>query len=168
MLIPLVVLSLLCIFGGLINLPFSGWKHLERWLDPVVGGSEHALTSSTEAWKWWLLLIAVVAALAGIVTAYLVYERKRIRAVEPAFLARGWYYDAAVTSFVGGPGEEAFELTAAFDHDIVDGAVNGTGRGIRDAARNLRRLQNGYVRSYALGIGIGAVALLGWFVARGL
>jgi NADH-quinone oxidoreductase subunit L len=51
---------------------------------------------------------------------------------------------------------------------VVDGAVNGTGHGIRAAAQRLRRLQTGYVRSYALGIGAGAVLLLGWFVARGL
>ena len=58
--------------------------------------------------------------------------------------------------------------TAAFDAKVVDGAVDGTGRGIRATAQRLRRSESGYVRNYALGIGVGAVLLLGWFVARGL
>jgi hypothetical protein len=38
----------------------------------------------------------------------------------------------------------------------------------RLTGRGLRVVQSGYVRNYALGIGIGAVALLGWFVSRGV
>jgi NADH-quinone oxidoreductase subunit L len=108
-----------------------------------------------------------VSALVGILLAYLVYERKRIKAFEPAFLANGWYYDQLVTMFMGGPGRTSFELTATFDEKVIDGAVEGTAHGIRALALRWRRLQNGYVRGYALGIGVGAVALLGWFVSRG-
>jgi NADH-quinone oxidoreductase subunit L len=168
MLGPLVVLAVLSTIGGLINLPFAGWRGLQHWLDPVVAGSERTLTASSEDLRWWLATVATVVALAGIWVGYLVYQRRRIKAVEPAVLANGWYYDQAVSGFMGGPGREGFELTTAVDTDVVDGAVNGTASGIRAAAQRLRRVQSGYVRSYALGIGIGAVALLGWFVARGL
>jgi NADH-quinone oxidoreductase subunit L len=168
MLVPLIVLAILSTIGGLLNLPVDGWRHLEDWLDPVVGASQRTLSGSSENLEWWLLALAAVIALAGILLGYLVYERKRLRAVEPVFLAHGYYYDETVSAFMGGPGEQGFEATAAFDHNVVDGAVNGTARGIRASALRLRRLQTGYVRSYALGIGIGAVALLGWFVARGL
>jgi hypothetical protein len=68
-----------------------------------------------------------------------VYERKRVRAIEPAFLAHGWYYDEAVTAFAGGPGREGFDDAARFDAKVVDGAVDGTGKGIRAAAQRLRR-----------------------------
>jgi NADH-quinone oxidoreductase subunit L len=168
MLGPLVVLALLSIFGGLLNLPFEGWKHLERWLEPVVGGSARVLSSGSEDMKWWLVGETTAAAVLGIVLGYEIYQRKRLKAVEPAFLAHGWYYDEAVTAFMGGPGTEAFEATATFDATVVDGAVEGTASGIRALALRLRRFQSGYVRSYALGIGVGAVALLGWFVVRGL
>ena len=69
---------------------------------------------------------------------------------------------------MGGPGDAAFEGTATFDAKVIDGAVDGTGTGIRASAQRLRRSESGYVRNYALGIGVGAVLLLGWFVARGL
>ena len=83
-------------------------------------------------------------------------------------LEEGWYYDRGLTAFMGGPGRRIFDGIAWFDRTIVDGAVDGTGKGIRASAMRLRRSESGYVRNYALGIGVGAVLLLGWFVARGL
>ena len=58
---------------------------------------------------------------------------------------------------------------AAFDVDtkVIDGAVNGVGRGVKGASERLRPLQNGLVRSYAAGILLGAVGLLVWLLARG-
>ncbi len=168
MLFPLIVLAVLSMAGGLLDLPFSKWDRLDVWLEPVVGGSARVLSSTSEDLRWVLLGVATAGAVLGIVLGYLVYERKRIKAIEPAILAHGWYYDQAVSAFVGGPGREGFELTAAFDTNVIDGAVNGTASGIRASAQRLRKVQSGYVRSYALGIGVGAVVLLGWFVARGL
>ncbi|MEY3690431.1 MAG: NADH-quinone oxidoreductase subunit, partial [Actinomycetota bacterium] len=51
---------------------------------------------------------------------------------------------------------------------VVDGAVNGTGSLVRSLAGVLRRGQNGFVRSYAALVTVGVVALLAWFVVRGL
>jgi NADH-quinone oxidoreductase subunit L len=166
--LPLVVLAIGAAIGGVINLPFAGRDYLHQWLEPVVGSSERVLGTTAEDYEWALLALAGVFAVLGILLGYLVYERRRLPAIEPAFLANGWYYDQAVTAFVGGPGEEAFDGTAAFDARVVDGAVDGTGKGIRASAQRLRRSESGYVRNYALGIGVGAVLLLGWFVARGL
>ena len=73
----------------------------------------------------------------------------RIKAVEPAILANGWYYDQTVTDFMGGPGREAFEGAAWFDANVVDGAVNGTGAGRAGTAGELRKGQSGFVRAYA-------------------
>jgi hypothetical protein len=50
------------------------------------------------------------------------------------------------------------------DLGFFDGIVNGIARGIAGLGRQLRRTQTGYVRNYALGIGIGTVAIL-FFVA---
>jgi len=166
--VPLVVLAIGAFAGGILNLPFAGHEYLHEWLEPVVGGSERVVAGPTEDVKWLLLALAGTFALVGIFLGYLVYDRRRLRALEPAFLAHGWYYDQAVTAFVGGPGEAAFDGTATFDAKVIDGAVDGTGKGIRAGAQRLRRTESGYVRNYALGIGVGAVLLLGWFVARGL
>jgi len=168
MTLPLVVLSIGAVFGGLLNLPFSEQlQFLQRWLEPVVGEAEHHLSLSGEA-QWVFAIVSALVAVGGIALAYLVYERHRIKPVEPEILAHGWYYDEAVSAFMGGPGYESFEDVLWVDEHVVDGAVNGIGKGSQAGGRLLRHLQSGYVRNYALGIGIGAVLLLGWFVSRGV
>ena len=168
MLAPLVVLAVGAFAGGVINLPFGDLDFLHQWLEPVVEGSERTLGATAEDYKWFLLALAGTFAILSIILGWLVYDRRRFKAIEPAFLAEGWYYDQTVSAFMGGPGRESFEGTATFDAKVIDGAVDGTGRGIRATAQRLRRSESGYVRNYALGIGAGAVLLLGWFVARGL
>ena len=96
------------------------------------------------------------------------YQRKRVKAVEPAILEHGWYYDQAVSAFMGGPGREAFEGAAWFDANIVDGAVNGTATVVKETAGVVRKSESGYVRGYAVVIGIGVVLVLGWFLFKGL
>lgn len=54
------------------------------------------------------------------------------------------------------------------DTQGVDGAlVNGSGRLARALADLLRRSQTGYVRNYALGVFLGVVALLAYFIFAG-
>jgi len=49
---------------------------------------------------------------------------------------------------------------------VVDGAVNGVATMVRSEAGLLRRFHNGLVRTYAAGIGVGAVGLVVWFLSR--
>jgi NADH-quinone oxidoreductase subunit L len=165
---PLVVLAIGSAFAGLLNLPFSDQTEiLHRWLEPVFGTAEHTLVISSQG----QIAVAIGSSLIAIFAiglAYVVYLRHRLRAFEPALFEHAWYYDAVVSAFMGGPGEEGFEDVAWFDAHIVDGAVNGVGKVSEASGGVLRKLQSGYVRNYALGIGIGAVLLLGWFVSRGV
>ncbi len=166
MLFPLVVLAVLSFVGGGIELPFSEQgKRLTAWLEPVVEfGEANIEDPGPRRTSTCCSSIAAVVALAGIFLGWVVYQRKRVKAVEPAILAHAWYYDEAVTEFMGGPGRESFEAAAWFDANVVDGAVNGTARGVRDTARWLRKGQNGFIRAYAGIIGVGVVVLLAWFI----
>ena len=170
MLIPLVVLAGLSIVGGGLQLPFNeSVKKLEHWLEPVVAPGEHHLSTGADDIKYVLMGVAILAAVAGIVGAYLVYAKHKAKPIEPAILAEGWYYDKAVSDFMGGPGRAAFEGVAWADATIVDGAVNGAGALVQAAAGEARKVQSGNVRNYAAVIGIGVTLLLGWFViVRGL
>jgi NADH-quinone oxidoreductase subunit L len=176
MLIPLVVLAGLATLGGVINLPAlfgipSGGAHrLEDWLHPVIAFGE-AEIDGTFAYdnKYLLVAIAVGCAVAGIVLGWLVYLKKRIEPFEPVILARGWYYDAAISWFMGNPGREVAQGVADFDATVVDGAVTGVATVVRETATETRRAQTGYVRQYAAIIGVGVVLLLSWFVViRGI
>ena len=70
------------------------------------------------------------------------------------------YGDAFNEAVLMRPGNTMVESLARFDDTIVDGTVNGTGRASLGISGTFRRLQTGYVRSYALSILAGAVILV--------
>jgi NADH-quinone oxidoreductase subunit L len=170
MLFPLVVLAVLSVVGGAMQLPFSKKLHfLEHWLAPVVEESEASI-SKTWAYenKYVLLAVAVIVAVTGIAAAFAVYGKKKVKAVEPRVLEQAWFYDAGAAKLVGGPGRAAFNAVAWADTRIVDGAVNGTATLVRNIAGQVRKSQNGFTRVYAALMAVGAVALLAWFLFRGV
>ncbi len=176
MLFPLVALAGLAIVGGVIQLPSYSWipddltQKLEHWLHPVVEfGEAEIIGTSAYDNRGLLALVAIAAALIGIAAGIAVYSKHKAKAFEPQLLADGYRYDATVSAFMGGPGRKAFEAIAWFDQTVIDGAVNGSARAVRGAARQIRKGQTGNMRNYAGILGIGAVILLGWFVlARGV
>jgi NADH-quinone oxidoreductase subunit L len=166
MTIPLIVLAGAAAVAGFMNLPFADSLHrLEHWLEPTIVYEHHLPGAAT---LWALGIIAVVIAVAGIWFAAQVYLKRRIDAakLEPAVLANAWYIDDAYARVVGGPGEAGFQAIADADARIVDGAVNGVGAGTMGLGAKLRGMQTGLVRTYALGVGVGAVLLLAFIVTR--
>ena len=153
-----------------MQLPFSKSTHfLEHWLEPVIEFGEADIKKS---WaydnKWLLLGLAVVIALVGISAAIAVYAKKKVKAIEPAILADAWRYDSAVSALVGGPGRAAFNGLALFDAKVVDGAVNGAGTVTRTTSGVVRKVQTGFVRSYAVILSVGVLLVLAWFLLRGV
>ncbi len=168
MTVPLMVLAMLALVGGALNLPFSSDLHiLEHWLEPSLFGHE-AVVTATAGTKWALAIVAVLAGAFAIVASYLVYRRGRLdpAVIETRTLANGWYVDETYTNFMGGPGRRLFEAMAWFDRNVIDGTVRSIARGSESIGDTLRVLQPGFVRSYALGIGLGSVLLMAWFVGR--
>ncbi|CAB4598465.1 unannotated protein [freshwater metagenome] len=168
MLIPLVVLAFFAAIAGVMNLPFTeNLEFLNRWLEPVVGANQAVLHLGGGQLAFELITSTIVA-LTGIALAYYVYLKKRIdaRRIELPFFANGWYIDQGITAFMGGIGRKAFEMIALFDSVVIDGAVNGVGRATRGGAARLRNVQNGYVRWYALMIGVGAVFIVAFVLTQ--
>ena len=171
MLLPLVVLAGLSIVGGALQLPFSSDLHfLEKWLEPVIEFGE-ADISGTWAYdnKYLLLGVAVLIAGLGIAASVAVYGKKKVKAIEPAILEQGWYYDKGISAFMGGPGRKGFDAIAWFDAKVIDGAVNGVAKLVQGTAGQARKTQSGVVRQYAAALGVGVVLMLVWFVViRGI
>jgi len=170
MVTPLVVLAGLSIVGGAMQLPFTkGTKFLEHWLEPVVHHSERNI-SGTWAYenKWLLLALAIAIAISGIAASIAVYAKGKFKVIEPAILADAWRYDSTVSSLIGGPGYKSFDAVASFDAVVVDGVVNGAGIEVRRISGVLSKLQTGLIRSYAAIVAFGAVAVLAWFLVRGV
>jgi NADH-quinone oxidoreductase subunit L len=165
---PMGVLAFFATAIGAANLPFTDrLKFLEQWLEPVVAVREvHVDLPGPEqlALAGGAFLIVVL----GILVARWVYLQHpdRANAFEPKLFANAWYIDRGISGFVGGPGKAAFEAVAWFDEHIIDGAVNGAAGLVKGTGTGLRRVQNGYVRSYALAMALGAVILVGWLLTQ--
>ncbi|MCB0991522.1 MAG: NADH-quinone oxidoreductase subunit L [Acidimicrobiales bacterium] len=164
---PLAVLSVAAVAGGALNLPLvKDWLVLEHFLEPVFEhGHLHHFTSSTGT-KVGLAVVSVVAGLIGIAFAARAWLQHKVNTdkLEPKFLENAMYVDATYAKVVGGPGQKGFDLLAAFDRNVVDGAVNGAGRVVQTVGRFIQPAQSGYVRQYAIGIALGALALVIWLM----
>ncbi len=170
MTVPLVLLAAGAVLAGLL-LSTSAEGTLARVLEPLTGPVPHGDGLSTLA----LSAIATVIAIGALAIASWVYAsgrvdrsalRERLQPL-PRAAANGWYVDGAYSTLVVNPGTAAARFSAnVFDTKVVDGLVNGVGAGTRRLAAASRRIQTGIVRSYALGLFLGAVGVLVWLGTR--
>jgi NADH-quinone oxidoreductase subunit L len=170
MTVPLVALAAGAAVTGFI-LSTNAEGTLARLLEPVTGPVPEGEGLSTLA----LSVIAIAIALGAIAVAWWVYAsgrvdrlglRERLQPL-PRAAAAGWYVDRAYSTLFVNPGTAAARFSAeVFDSKGVDGLVNGVGGGVRRLAAAGRRIQTGFVRSYALGLFVGAVGVLLWLGTR--
>jgi NADH-quinone oxidoreductase subunit L len=166
--LPLIVLAVASVFGGLINLPIHPtWDFLERWLSPVVGAylfNGHV----SVAHEWVFALADAALALAGVGLAVVLWRGVSDRpAVEPVFLKRAWFIDWAYDRVLARPSTAMADVTSeVIDAQIIDGAVNGFAGLVSRMGRTVRKVQTGYVRNYALALMAGAVVLLAYVLTR--
>jgi NADH-quinone oxidoreductase subunit L len=73
---------------------------------------------------------------------------------------RDLYGDAINESLLMRPGQWLTRLSVFFDNRGVDGLVNSIAAAIGGSSGRLRRLQTGFVRSYALSMFLGAAVLI--------
>jgi NADH-quinone oxidoreductase subunit L len=70
------------------------------------------------------------------------------------------YGDAANEALLMRPGNNLVDGLVTFDDDYVDGVVDGTGTAAMGMSGTFRRIQTGYVRSYALSVFAGALLVV--------
>jgi NADH-quinone oxidoreductase subunit L len=167
----LLPLGVLAVIGGIVNLP--GFITLEHWLEPVVGESE--LPSGIAPWLLGgaALLVAVAGILAGR-RLYSTPDGERIRVglqsrVAPLVTAtrHKFYVDEIYGRALVMPAKNFAEWCATFfDRKIIDGLVNGTAWVVGRTSEGLRRVQTGYVRSYAMIFLLGVVVLFSVLIYR--
>ena len=170
MTIPLVVLGVLSVVGWVINSPLLLDYPLEHWLEPVLeAGRPLHLDGVSSSTKVLFSVFATAAGVLGIAAGFRIWRRGPDQpGFEPRVLRRGFGYDHVLSALFGGPGRKAADAaTYTIDAGIIDGAVDGVATVVRRGGGQLRKLQSGYVRSYALGITTGTVLLLAYVVNRG-
>ncbi|WP_308249802.1 NADH-quinone oxidoreductase subunit L [Sphaerisporangium fuscum] len=166
---PLIILSIGSVFGGAFLI--VGNRFME-FLAPAVGRPEEMPTFHPFS-PAGLVTLALVAI--GVAFAWMKYGRAEVPAVAPrgsfltVFARRDLYGDALNEALFMRPGQWLTRLAVFFDNRGVDGLVNGLAATIGGTSGRLRRVQTGFVRSYALSIFFGAALLVGaWFVVGNL
>jgi NADH-quinone oxidoreductase subunit L len=156
---PMIVLAIGSVGAGaflVVN------DKLADFLAPVVGKPPafHGLVSVPG-----LATLALV--LVGIAIAWARYGRQEIPVTAPAgrlvtvAARKDLYGDAINESVLMRPGQWLTRLSVYFDNRGIDGLVNTLAATMGGASGRLRRLQTGFVRSYALSMLVGAVLLVG-------
>jgi len=138
---------------------------LAKFLGPVTGSvpPEPAIFSAAG-------IAALVLVAAGIALAWAMYGRRPVATVAPAAgpavmaARKDLYGDAFNESVLMRPGQWLTRLSVYFDNRGVDGLVNTLAAAVGGTSGRMRRLQTGFVRSYALSMFIGAVLLVGAFL----
>jgi NADH-quinone oxidoreductase subunit L len=161
MTVPLMVLAVGSAGLGLVLGPTGA---IQDWLEPVVG--EHA-EESTVLPVGVLLTLTLVLVLAGAGLAWSMYLRNRVPVTAPvgSVLTRAarqdLYQDTVNEAVLMRPGQYLTRSLVYVDNRGIDGAVNGLAALIGGTSGRLRRLQTGFVRSYALSMFAGAAVVVG-------
>jgi NADH-quinone oxidoreductase subunit L len=91
----------------------------------------------------------------------------RPRTALHALLLNAYYVDALYDRAIVRPLYAlSVVLARVFDLGVIDGIVNGVGRGVVAGGAALRRVQTGYVVNYALTMLAGAVLVVAFLLAR--
>ena len=156
---PMVVLAIgsLCAGGFLIL-----GNRLVNFLYPVVGTppTTHGIFTPVS-------VAALALVLVGAAIAWVIYGLREVPVMAPAgsliavAARKDLYGDAINESLLMRPGQWLTRLSVYFDNRGVDGLVNTVAASFGGTSGRMRKLQTGFVRSYALSMFVGAVLLVG-------
>jgi NADH-quinone oxidoreductase subunit L len=137
-------------------------NRLLNFLGPVTGvpPTQHGIWTS-----YGEISLGLVAA--GILIAWALFRRREVPETAPAgslvtvAARKDLYGDAVNEGLLMRPGQWLTRLSVFFDNRGVDGIVNTVAATFGGSSGRLRRVQSGFVRSYALSMLVGAVLLVG-------
>jgi NADH-quinone oxidoreductase subunit L len=168
MTVPLIFLGIASVIGGLV---LNNW--IVGWLNPAVGGEAPTETPSLLHFSTVAIVTLVVVAIGVGISVWIFGPRREIPVTQPAnpsFLTvagrNDLYGDAFNEAVFMRPGQQLTAGLVRLENSGIDGAVNGTAAAIGGMSSRLRRVQNGFVRSYALTMTVGA-AIVGVVILLG-
>lgn len=169
MTIPLIVLAILSVLGGLIGLPefwnLPNWMH-HHLASVIIRPHFTMLTHETE---WLLMAVAVAGAVLMIFITWLVFMKKKVLPAAREEMLKPWQkliynkyyvdevYEAGVTKPVNVMGKAFYEF---FDKQIVDGLVNATGSLVKSAGSVIRLYQSGNIGFYVMNMALGVILII--------
>jgi NADH-quinone oxidoreductase subunit L len=173
MTVPLGVLAILTAVAGIVGVPSSHGTAFARFLAPVLPLKEGAHGGVAAL---ALAALSVIVAVGGVFLAWLLYGRGQVDAQKIGvatnpihrLVLNKYYVDEIYDALIVQPIYRLCLWCAhVFDVKVIDGLVNGIAAAVVASALVLRRIQTGFVMNYALGMLLGAVAMVAFLlVAR--
>ncbi|HEX6967638.1 MAG TPA: NADH-quinone oxidoreductase subunit L [Micromonosporaceae bacterium] len=164
---PLMTVPLILLAVGSVA---AGWlmtTAVPEWLAPVLGEGEepHGVLS-----HGMITALALGVTVLGAGLAWLLFRNGTALQEQPAgplvtAARRNLYTDAFNEVVFEKPGIFLTRALVYLDNRGIDGLVNGLAAAVGGGSGRLRRLQTGYVRSYATSVLTGALLVLGAFLA---
>ena len=160
MTIPLMVLAALAALGGVMI--FNNW--IVDFLQPVTGTAPE---ESPPIPSWSISVITLAVVLVGVGLAWRFVQQAgvpRVAPVDVSFVTRAarneLYGNEINDALVVKPGGALVSTLTVIDERGIDGAVEGGALGVTGSGLILRRIQTGFVRSYALSLLAGALIVV--------
>lgn len=175
MTIPLIVLAVLSVLGGLLGLP-EFW-HLPNWMSQnldsvIVRKNPSILSHETE---WTLMIIATSVALCTIYFAYRMFIVYKVLPAENEKEMKGWqrviyhkfyvdeFYDAVIRKPLDMLSHALYKFA---DLQIIDGIVNGIGGLTKSGSEQLRKLQSGHIGFYIMAMVVGVIMIMFYTIIK--
>jgi len=177
MLIPLIVLALLSVVGGLVGIG----NRFEHFLEPVFGSgavAEAAGEGARRGTELLLMGISVLVAFSGAILAWVLYvsnpslPQKIADSLGGLYTAalNKYYIDELYTKLFVKPlidGSTSI-LWQGIDRKVIDDTVNNAADGARHVSDEVRHMQSGNLRSYAGWIAAGSAVVIAYMVWLGV
>jgi NADH-quinone oxidoreductase subunit L len=173
MLVPLMILALLSVVGGLVGIG----NHFEHFLAPVfgTGATVEGATEAAGGYTEYLLMgISVVAALLGAILAYVLYLSKPYLPQKIADGLNGFYTAVVHKYYIDEIYAAVFVkplidgstriLWQGVDRGVIDATVNYSADAARSVSDEVRHMQSGNLRSYAGWIAAGSAVGIAYMI----
>lgn len=163
---PMIILAV----GGSVGagMLLTIGSSLQNWLEPVVGS--HHVEPPIPAWS--ITALALLAVAAGVAIAYREYATREIPLVAPTPVSpltgaarRDLYGDAFNETVFMKPGQQLTKSLEVFDTKGIGGVVGSFAVVVTGLSALTRKLQTGFVRSYALVMFVGATLVVATMMA---
>jgi NADH-quinone oxidoreductase subunit L len=165
MTIPLILLGIGSLGAGALLA-----TSVPDWLTPTLPRTEAEGAGHPVLAHWLITTLSLVLTVLGVALAWLLFRNGTALQQQPAgpvvqAARRNLYTDAFNQAVFEKPGIFLTRALVYLDNRGIDGLVNGLAAAAGGGSGRLRRLQTGFVRSYALSMLTGALLVVAAFLA---
>ncbi len=176
MLVPLMILAVLSVVGGLVGIG----NRFEHFLEPVFGSGVAEATgeAASSVTEYLLMGVSVGVAILGFILAYVLYVSKPYLPQKIADGLGGFYEAVLDKYYVDELYAKLFVkplvdgstsiLWQGVDRKVIDDTVNNAADGARHVSDEVRHMQSGNLRSYAGWIAAGAAVVIAYMIWMGV